>query len=74
MKIDFKVHEDARSREMVEAFRVAIQPVLDLVAPNWTLHHIETFKSQDQMMNDKFEVRLIIKPIGNLNEKHIGYD
>ncbi len=57
---------DAHSRALVLAFREAINPTLEKVAPDWLLHHIELSRRMDEKdFTYRVEIRLVIKPIGS---------
>ena len=67
-------YHDAHSRALVLAFREAIKPLLEKVAPDWLLHHIELNRRTEQDFTERVEIRLVIKPIGSANLSHEDAD
>lgn len=63
--IDWQAHNDAHSRQVLLAFKAALSPLMANVAPDWLLHHIEMRRStESDTMDERVEIRLVIKPIG----------
>lgn len=62
---DWQAHNDAHSRQVFMAFKEALSPLMANVAPDWLLHHIEMWRStESDTMDERVEIRLVIKPIG----------
>ena len=59
-------YNDAHSRAVFLKFKEALGPTLANVAPDWMLHHIEMMrKTEFDTMDERVEIRLVIKPIGS---------
>lgn len=68
MTSNFQAYNDAASRAMVIRFRATLAPLLEQVAPDWLLHHIEIQRDRVKFGTDEqVEIRLVIKPIGAAN-------
>jgi len=57
-------YNDAHSRAVFMAFQAAIAPLMERVAPDWLLHHMEMHRRHEPDMGERVEIRLVIKPIG----------
>ena len=61
----YQAYNDAHSRAVFLKFKEAIGPTLAQVAPDWILHHMELMRHNDfDKMEERVEIRLVIKPIG----------
>jgi hypothetical protein len=50
------------------AFKKALEPLMEQIAPDWILHHIEMRRHSDFSLDDqKVTIILVIKPIGSAN-------
>lgn len=61
----WREYNDEASRAVFHRFKSALGPTLEEVAPNWLLHHIEMRRQSDwDTKEERVEIRLVIKPIG----------
>jgi hypothetical protein len=68
MNPNFTAYNDAASRAMVLRFRAALGPLMEQVAPDRLLHHIELHREREDFGHgERVEIRLVIKPIGQAN-------
>lgn len=61
-----------RSQERVvfKRFEEALAPLLAETAPDWLLHHMELRRVPfDQDMQERVEIRLVLKGIGEVRER-----
>ena len=61
----YQEYADSHSRALFELFAQRLKPLLAEVAPDWLLHHIELRRRNDEAMEERVEIRLVIKPIGS---------
>jgi len=59
-------YNDAASRAMVDMFRRALAPAMEVAAPDWLLHHVEIVRDPHgfERETEEVEIRLVIRPIG----------
>jgi hypothetical protein len=62
--IDWTEYKDAHSRAVFKAFEEQLGPLMAKVAPDWLLHHMEIRRGLDREFQERVEIRLVIKPIG----------
>jgi hypothetical protein len=66
---DPKAYNDAASRMIFERFRQRLAPLMEEVAPDWLLHHMEIRRLHHfEQEGEKVEIRLVIKPLGFARE------
>lgn len=66
MGVNFKAHDDARARYVFERFKLALEPTMASVCPDWLLHHIELRRvDRDYGYDETVEIRLVLKPVGS---------
>ncbi len=59
-------YNDTHSRAVFMAFEERLKPLLAQVAPDWLLHHMELQRRvEHDTMDERVEIRLVIKPIGS---------
>ena len=65
---NYTAYNDAASRAMVDMFRRALAPAMEVAAPDWLLHHVEIVRNPHgfQRDTDDVEIRLVIRPIGSV--------
>ena len=61
-------YNDAQARQLVAMFRAALAPLMEKVAPDWLLHHIELIRDVDKDFRERTVIRLVIYPIGEARE------
>lgn len=66
--MSWQPHNDAYSQAVFAKFEGALRPTLAKVAPDWLLHHIKMDRRMDESLNEVVEIRLVIKPIGEVRE------
>lgn len=61
-------YNDAAALHTVRMFRECLEPLLERIAPDQMLHHINIVRHSDYPMVDETEVRLVLRPIGNVRD------
>lgn len=66
---------DHQERMVFKRFEDALAPLLAETAPDWLLHHMELRRVPfDCEMQERVEIRLVLKGIGEVRERRDGPD
>jgi hypothetical protein len=69
---NFKAYNDIGSQMFIATFRRALAPVLENIAPNHVLHHINIRRPERSDLLEEVRIELAIRPIGSVREA--GHD